>query len=367
MQNESELKYWNAFSLIPEIGPIKFKKIIDSFSSIEEAYKAMAEEFHSIGFGEKTVEAIMARRQEINPDAEYEKVLKNDINIITIQNSHYPKLLKEIYAPPPMLYVRGNVENEELSIAIVGTRKFSLYGKQVAIEITEALCTIGITVVSGLAKGIDTFTHQICVKNKSRTLAVLGSGVDDQSIYPSINRGLAKEIKKRGAVLSEYPPGTLPLKQHFPARNRIISGLCAGVLVIEAPEGSGALITAKYALDQNREVFAIPGPIHSPNSYGPNRLIKYGAKLVSGIEDIIEELNFTANISNVSPVHNSLLNTLEPNEKIIFELLGNEPTHIDLVIKNSQLPTAEVNSLLTMLEIKGIIRNLGGMNYVLTK
>lgn len=367
-QTESELKYWNAFGLLREIGPVRFRKLINYFPSMEQAYKADEQELSDAGLDQKTIEVISIKRRETDIEQEYDKLCRENIKIVTIKDTDYPKLLKEIYAAPAILYVKGDLKNEEKCLAIVGTRKHSLYGKQTTLEITEALCKIGITVVSGLARGIDTFAHQVCINNNTRTIAVTGSGIDNDNLYPSTNRELAKRIKEHGAVISEYPVGTLPLKQNFPVRNRIISGLCLGVLVVEAPESSGALITAKYALEQNREVFAVPGPIYSTNSAGTNHLIKSGAKLVTNIEDIIEELNFTAYTAVTLPLIKERVITADSTEeKTILNLLNSEPTHIDSLIQKSQLPASQINSLLAMLEINGKIRNLGGMNYILIK
>lgn len=363
---DEELKYWNAFHFIKEVGPRRFKKIINFFPDIKYAYYASEKDYLEAGLDRNTIDSIIITRQHIDIHKEYEKVLSEGIRIITIQDEYYPKLLKEIYDPPPALYVRGNLMRDELALAVVGTRKHSLYGKQVTQELTEALCTLGITVVSGLAKGIDAIAHQICVKNKHRTIAVTGSGIDSQSIYPSINRSLAKQVEHSGAVISEYPIGTLPVKQNFPRRNRIISGLCVGVLIIEAPEASGALITARYALEQNREVFAIPGPIYSANSQGTHALIQSGAKLVTRIEDIVEELHLSMQ-SLANPIHTQPIPSQDPEEELLLTLLSREPIHIDSLIKDSQLSASRVNSVLTLLEIQGRIKNLGGMNYVLVR
>lgn len=367
-QTETELKYWNAFGLIREIGPVRFKKLINYFPSMEQAYKADEQELGNAELDQKTIEAILIKRRETDIEQEYEKLCRENIKIVTIKDVDYPKSLKEIYAAPAILYVKGNLKNDEKCLAIVGTRKYSLYGKQATLEITDALCKIGITVVSGLARGIDTFAHQACLNNNSQTIAVAGSGIDNASLYPSANRELARRIKEQGAVISEYPIGTLPLKQNFPARNRIISGLCLGTLVVEAPESSGALITAKYALEQNREVFAVPGPIYSVNSAGTNHLIKSGAKLVTNIEDIVEELNLAAHTAVIlPPTEKKEIKADNIEEKTLLNLLNNEPTHIDFLIQESQLPTSQINSLLVMLEINGRIRNLGGMNYILIR
>lgn len=359
-----EKKYWNAFNLIKEVGPIKLKKVIDYFPTLRQAYRANEKEFEVAGLDKKTIDSILISRQEIDIEKEFSKLENEGIEIITIKDDSYPPLLKEIYAYPPILYARGNLFEaikDKICLGVIGTRNHSLYGKQAALEITESLSKLGITIVSGLARGIDTIAHQTCIKNKCHTVAVLGSGIDERSIYPSFNRELAREISQQSAVISEYPIGTLPLKQNFPARNRIVSGLCHGVLVIEAPEKSGALITAKYALDQNREVFAIPGPINSPASYGTNNLIKLGAKLVSDVKDIIEELNLS-----LEPVPDIVNNTGDNDgENNILKFLSREPMHIDTLIKNSNLKASDASATLTILEIKGKIRNLGGMNYVL--
>lgn len=285
-------KYFNAFNLIGGIGPIGFKKLISYFGSLDIAWKAGVSELKQAGLNQSIIEQINKQRPKINPDYEMEKLEKEKINLITIQDENYPKLLKEIYAPPAALYVRGCLSpKDELSLGIVGTRRLSSYGQQITPIITSELSKSGITIVSGLAKGIDTIAHKAAIENKGRTIAVLGSGVDKKSVYPAINKHLSEQIIQNGAVVSEFPINTEPLAQNFPQRNRIISGLCLGILVIEAPEKSGAMITAKDALEQNREVFAVPGHILSPNSLGPNNLIKMGAKLVNQASDILEELN----------------------------------------------------------------------------
>ena len=288
----NQAKYFNAFNLINGLGPINFKKLLTYFHSLENAWSADLNEFNQAGLSQSLIEQIKKQRLKINPDWEMERINKEKISLITIEDKNYPKLLKEIYAPPPLLYIKGTIEpKDDFSIGIVGTRKLSSYGREITPLITFDLAQAGLTIVSGLAKGIDTLAHQATIKAKKRTIAVLGSGLDKKSIYPAINKRLAEEISQNGAVISEYPINTEPLIQHFPQRNRIISGLSLGILVIEAPEKSGALITAKDALEQNRDVFAIPGHILSNNSLGTNNLIKLGAKLVSHANDILEELN----------------------------------------------------------------------------
>jgi len=285
-------KYFNAFNLIDNIGPIAFKKLLNYFNSLNIAWESEINEFRKAGLNQFTVEQIRKQRPNINPDYEMERLEKEKIDLITIQDESYPKLLKEIYAPPAILYIRGSFKpSDKFSLGVVGTRKLSSYGQQITPKITSELSQSGLTIISGLAKGIDTIAHQAAIDNNGRTIAVLGSGIDSKSVYPAINKYLAEKITENGAVISEFPINTKPLAQNFPQRNRIVSGLSLGILVIEAPEKSGAMITARNALEQNRDVFAIPGDILSNNSMGPNNLIKMGAKLVTKTNDILEELN----------------------------------------------------------------------------
>jgi DNA processing protein len=282
---------------------------------------------------------------------------------ITINDKDYPSSLKEIHNPPKQLFVKGEIKNQDkVAIAIVGTRKYSAYGKQVALDLSSKLAKLGITIVSGLARGIDTFAHKAAIEAGGRTIAVLGSGMDQKSFSPSQNYALSEEIAKNGAVITEYPEGTIGAIYTFPERNRIVSGLSLGVVVIEAPEQSGALITANLALEQNKEVFAVPGNIYDENSQGTHKLIKQGAKLVTCIEDILEELNLSHLLSETPKVKAKPENK---EEEIILSLLSLQPTHIDDIIKLSKLPTSIVNSTLTILEIKNAIRNLGKNNYIL--
>lgn len=359
-----QLKYWNAFNLMPEIGSIRLSRLISHFSHLEEAWQANFQELRKARLEEKIIEAIITQRNKINPDQEWEKLEKNNIKIITIQDPNYPKLLKEIYNPPVFLYLKGKIKPEdELSLAVVGTRKISAYGKQTTPEIVKELVQAQITIVSGLALGIDALAHQSALDNKGRTIAVLGSGLDN--IYPISNRSLAQEIlESEGAIISEYPLGTLPLRHHFPHRNRIIAGLTLGTLIIEAGEDSGALITGRYALEQNREVFAVPGNIYQKNSQGPNNLIKMGAKLVNTGQDVLDALNLNL-VSQFRKNQKIIADTKE--EEILLKYLSREPIHIDQLVKESKLNAAMVNSTLTMMEMKGRVKNLGSMNYVLAR
>jgi DNA processing protein len=363
--HNSDHKFYNAFNLIPQIGPARFKKLGASFGAMESAWNADAHEYAKAGLEENVIEKILENRKKISPDAEFEKLEKAGIKIVTTKDELYPKLLLETHSAPALLYFRGEIKKDELAVAIVGSRKFSIYGKQVAEQFARELSQAGLVIVSGMALGIDGVAHRECLKLKNRTIAVLGSGVDANSIYPSMNRQIAEEtISGGGAVVSEYPIGTPPLKQHFPARNRIISGLSLGILVVEAAESSGALITAKFALEQNREVFAIPGNIYSKTSQGTNNLIKLGAKLVTKAEDIIEELNLesakeTKKAREIIPDNDE--------EKILLESLSPaEPIHIDQIAKKTKMRVTAVSSLLTLMEIKGKVKNVGGMRYIIS-
>jgi len=284
------------------------------------------------------------------------------IKKITINDKEYPEQLKEIHDPPQELYTKGEIKNQDkVAVAIVGTRKYSQYGKQVAFDISGKLARLGITIVSGLARGIDTFAHQAALENGGRTIAVLGSGMDKKSFSPSCNYDLGEKISQNGAVITEYPEGTQGAFYTYPQRNRIISGLSLGVVVIEAPEESGALITANFALEQNREVFAIPGDIYAKNSQGTNKLIKMGAKSVTDINDILEELNLT----HLLTMERKQVKPESKEEEIILYLLSAQPTHIDEIIIKSGLSPSAVNSTLMMLELKKAIRNLGNNNFIL--
>ncbi|NOQ68327.1 DNA-protecting protein DprA [Patescibacteria group bacterium] len=356
-------KYYNAFNLISQMGPLRFKKLCDYFDTIESAWNANSGEYEKAGLEKTVIEKIIQLKKEISPEKEFEKLEKENIKIITINDELYPKLLKEIHTAPALLYYKGQLKKDEFTIAIVGSRKVSIYGKQVASQFARELSQAGSIIISGMAFGIDSIAHRECVKLKNRTIAVLGGGIDTNSIYPSSNRQIANEIiSEGGAIISEYPISTPPLKQHFPARNRIISGLSLGILVIEAAESSGTLITTRFALEQNREVFAIPGNIYSTTSKGTNNLIKLGAKLVIKAEDILEELNLKSSIEIKKA--REIIPDNEEEALILKNLTPDEPIHIDQLAKTVKMNTTAVSSLLTLMEIKGKVKNIGGMRYV---
>jgi DNA processing protein len=288
--------------------------------------------------------------------------MPEQIRILKIEDKKYPKLLKEIKDPPKTLYYRGEIKFDENCFAVVGTRRFSPYGKQVALEMAGDLAEAGLTIVSGLAPGIDTFCHQAVVERKKRTIAVLGTGLDEKTIYPQPNLKLAQRILETGGCLiSEYPPGTPGSKFTFPSRNRIISGLSLGVLVVEAKQKSGALITANHAFEQKRKVFAVPGPIYSLNSKGCHYLIKRGAKLVENANDILKELNLPLPTPGVG----YSVTGETPEENLILGALKEEALDVDKIIEKTKLSAAKVASTLAILEIKGKVRNLGGNIYAI--
>lgn len=357
----SDLKYWVGFNRIPGIGRAKFSQLEGYFGDLERAWNASAAELKAAGLDSKSIEAIVVSRPDISPDAEIERLERNQIKALTRNDPAFPARLKEIYDVPPVLYVRGNITPEdEWTIAVVGTRRATIYGREVTERLVTELVRNRITVVSGLARGIDSIAHRTALEAGGRTIAVFACGLD--IVYPPENVKMAQAIIEQGALVSEYPLGTRPQKEHFPLRNRIMSGISLGVLVIEGDVDSGAMITAKWALEQNREVFAVPGSILSPTSTGTNRLIKEGAKLVNDVQDILEELNLT-----MIPRQMEMRELVPENEteSLIIKYLSHEPVHIDEVCRSSCLPIATVSSTLAMMELKGIVRQTGGMNYIL--
>ncbi len=361
-----DLKYWLALGQFYKFGPVKFKKIKRYFPNMEAAFKASLKDYLRAGIEEKTAEEFMIFKHQIEPDRLLENLEKEKIKVLTIADADYPKLLKQIYDPPFIIYYRGDLGAfNGFTLAVVGARKYTPYGQQVTEKLIRELALNHLTIVSGLAIGVDTLAHVAALEAGGKTIAVLGSGLDRQNIYPSQNRYLADKIQaSHGLVLSEYPLGTMPLKHHFPQRNRIISGLSLATLVIEAGEKSGALITAAHALEQNRDIFAIPGGIYSPYSAGTNSLIKLGAKLVANAKDIIESLNLA---DAASYIENKKIIPESAEEKLILAELNYEPLHVDELKRLTKLDTSVINSTLTIMEMKGMIKNLGGMQYVLAR
>lgn len=361
LKDMSDLKYWLGFNRAKGIGPAKLQMLLEQFSSIEGAWKATGSQLRSAGLDQRAIDSLLETRSTLDLDEYAAEVEASECQVVTWESSDYPTLLRQIPSPPPVLYVRGGFEPvDQWAVAVVGTRRLSAYGRVITQKLVTSLVMNGVTVVSGLARGIDAIAHQVAVDQGGRTLAVLGSGVDH--IYPPEHRPLADRIAAgRGSVISEYPLGTPPDSKNFPGRNRLISGLALGVLVVEAGERSGALITARFALEQDREVFAIPGNINSPVSRGTNRLIQQGAKLVADVEDILNELNLRQIVEQVV-AQTILPETAE--EAALLSHMSSQPVHIDELIRASGLPSGVVSSTLTMMELKGMVQQTGGMNYM---
>lgn len=341
-------------------------QIYKIFGGFKKAYLASYSELVQAGLEKEAVETFSKLKSEINLGDEASKLSNAGIKILSFQDSNYPKLLLEIPKFPPILYFRGEMaEPEELCIAVVGTRKISNYGRSIIPQLVTPLVQSGITIVSGMAFGVDSEAHKIAISAQRMTIAVLGGGIDNASLYPSHHQLLAQTILENGgALLSEYPMGTPSLKHHFISRNRIISGISVATAVIECDLQSGSLITAKYALEQNRNVYAVPGPIYSDTSQGPNNLIKMGAKPFTEANDILEDLNLKQ-LPIEKEAQNIFGDTAE--EDAILKLLSKEPVNINEIIKQSGLDASKATSALTLLEMKGKIKNLGGQQYILSR
>ncbi len=357
-----QIRYLIGFTYVPGIGRVKLSLLQSYFGDLEKAWNASSDELKSAGLDAKAAKALLATRARVSLDVELEKLERLSVKAVSADDPDYPPRLKEIYDYPPLIYVKGTLTHEdECAVAVVGTRRPSVYGRQAAEEITSELARNKITIVSGLASGIDAVAHRAALDVGGRTIAVTGCGLD--MVYPGSHVTLAKQIIEHGALISEFPLGTGPKAEHFPQRNRIISGMSLGVLVIEAGEESGALLTAHRALEQNRDVFAVPGSIFSPTSAGTNYLIQQGAKLVRNCEDILEELNL-----KMVPYQIEMKELVTPTdtEFQVLNYLTREATHIDAICRTSGLPASTVTSTLAMLELKGLARQVGNMNYVLS-
>jgi DNA processing protein len=354
-------KHWIGFNLVKGIGPMKVRALQDHFGGLETAWNADAADLRQAGLDRRALTSLLNARANLDLDAELEKLARHDIQALTWLDLDYPARLLQIPDPPPVLYVRGQLTPEdEWAVAVVGTRRASAYGKQVTSRLVTDLVVNHVTIVSGLARGIDGEAHRAALKAGGRTIAVLGCGLD--LIYPPEHRNLARDIVENGALISEYSLGTPPEASNFPPRNRVISGLSLGVLVVEAGLRSGALITADYAADQGRDVFAVPGNLYNRSSVGTNRLIQDGAKLVTGAEDILEELNLMM-VAQQAEVRAVVPET--ETEALLLQHLSLEPVHVDEISLRVNLPIAEVTSNLALMELKGMVRQVGGMNYVL--
>lgn len=361
---KNSLKYWVAWNKIPDIGPKRFYKLLEYFGSVENAWQAKSGEISKIlNLSSKISSRLFEEKNNIIPERELDSIYKYKVNVLTIEDALYPKNLKTIHYPPPVLYFKGTiVKADKNSISIVGSRKATYYGKMVAEKLSKDLTLAGLTIISGMARGIDTAAHKGALSVNGRTIAVLGCGIDH--IYPPENRRLAQEMQESGAIISEFPLSTLPERQNFPRRNRIISGLSLGTVVVEAAEKSGALITADFALDQGREVFAIPGNINSPLSDGSHNLIKQGAKLVNNYQDILEEIHIVLSQKADEKEMVKENTSLTEEEKIIYRLITKEPIQIDEIIDTSNLSAGKVSEILLNLELRDLIKEIEGKRFI---
>ena len=358
-----ERAFWIAFNRVPGVGPTRLTALLERCGDIATAWNAPLQTLQAAGLDRRSIENLLKARKQLDPEFELDKVIRSGFGVYSWDDRGYPTNLRKIPQPPPVLYVRGRLEKQdELSVAIVGTRQVSAYGREVARELGSELARHGVTVVSGLALGVDAIAHQAAVEAGGRTIAVLGSSVDQ--IYPARNRRLALQIIEQGALVSEYALGTKPEASNFPPRNRIISGLSLAVVVVEAGRRSGALITASFAAEQARDVFAVPGSILSPGSEGCNRLIQDGAFPVTSIGDLLESLQ----LANVVAHQEARVSVpASPEEELVLQHISTEPQHMNEIMRAAPLGHSEVSSLLAMMELKGLVRQVGLMQYVRAK
>ena len=356
-----------ALTLLPGIGPIRVRRLLERFETPQDILSASEREVQSVnGFGSEMAKLIAHWEDHIDLPEEHRRIREHGIDLITLDLEEYPRSLREIHDPPFLLFVKGTLlDRDQHAIGVVGSRRCTHYGTEAARKLSFQLAYAGLTVVSGLARGIDTAAHEAALAAKGRTIAVLGSGIGN--IYPPENAALAEKISESGAVISEFPVLYVPDKQSFPLRNRIVSGMSFGVLVAEAPVRSGALITANQALEQGRNVYAVPGPIDRPTSAGCNRLIQQGATLVSEANDILEEREMLfpeESVTIKNPTTTSSTARLDDTEKTVYGALQSSETQIDIIIQRTELPSATVSSTLLRLEMKRLVKQLPGKQFV---
>lgn len=360
------MEYWVAFNRVLGIGPVRFRLLLDHFGDdLATAWRAESRELARAGLDQKTIDGFLFQRVKIEPERELERLEQAGVRVLTWRDAAYPALLREIDGSPPVLYLKGQLsEADQFALAVVGTRNADTYGQQVTERLVTELARGRVTVVSGLALGIDTVAHNAALEAGGRTIGVLACGLD--VVYPARNAKLARRIGEegQGVLLSEYPLGVRPESGNFPARNRIISGISQGVLVVEAGEKSGALITAEFAGKQGREVFAVPGSIFASRCVGTNCLLRDGAHVVLDVKDILAALNLF-----MVPLHVEAQAALPENseERVLLTLLGHEPIHINELILSSELSAPTVTATLTMLELKGLVKAVGSMQFVLAR
>lgn len=356
--------FWIALRAVEGVGPVLFRRLLERFETPEQVFAARQSELSAVrGVTPQVVTAIGGLACRRFAEAECRRLTQESVSLITFLDAEYPRRLFEIGDPPPVLYVRGLVPVWDPAVAVVGSRRASREGIKAAERLSAEMAAAGILVVSGLARGIDTAAHRGALAGGGSTVAVLGCGVD--VAYPPENKKLSEEIAVTGCVISEFPLGTQPLAEHFPRRNRIISGLARGVLVVEAVEKSGSLITANYALEQGREVMAVPGPISAQSNRGSNRLIKQGAQLVDCLEDILLATRTVGRLSSPTLFDSPLpvRSSMNPREAAVYEFVAQGPRHLDEITQALELTAAEVSVMVLGLELKGMLVQLPGSYY----
>ncbi|MDY0267516.1 DNA-processing protein DprA [Trichloromonas sp.] len=353
---------WLRLHLTRGLGRVGLNRLMAAFASPEAILAAVPRDWtRRAGIRPAVAEALPAADAPLLRQAE-ELLERDDVRLISFwDEADYPPLLRQLPDPPALLYRRGQLTDQP-ALAVVGARQATTAGRRLTDEICAELAARGIAIVSGLARGIDTAAHEGALRGSGQTVAVLGCGIDQ--VYPPENRRLFQRIAEEGALLSEYPPGTAPLAGHFPARNRIISGLAQGVLIVEAAEGSGSLITADFALEQGREVFAVPGPVYAETSGGVNRLLKEGAHLVTEPADILEVLWPGTPSRGQRQKEESLLEKLSGTALTVYRNLGREPLHIDELARKTGLTPMELSAILLHLELRGGVEQIPGMRYL---
>jgi DNA processing protein len=360
----SDSRYWIGFHLVPGIGPVRLRTLLDYFPDLETAWNASAVSLRAAGLNQAAVEKLLYLRTRIDLNLEVQRLESLHVHVVTWESPDYPHLLREIDQPPALLYVRGELlPADDFAVAVVGTRNASSYGKSVAERLAGGLAENSVTVVSGLALGIDGVAHRAALDAGGRTIAVLGCGLDE--IYPARHRQLAEQIESSGALVSDYALGVKPEARNFPPRNRIISGLALGTIVVEADRQSGALITLQFALEQGRETFAVPGNVQARTSMGTNDAIQRGeAKLITSVEDVLNELNLTMIVEHREVAEHVPENASEAR---LLSTLGAEPVHVDELARQTGLAAAEITSTLLMMELKGMVRRVDQMSYVVAR
>ncbi len=353
-------KYLTALCQFDKMGPSRLARLRADFDSWQAIWEADTRGLIDAGLEPNVASEFIAWRRSFSFEKLEKELARHDISVISYDERDYPTLLKHAYLPPPILYFRGSLKTfNRHTLAVVGSRKATPYGKQVAETIVSDIARSGIAVVSGLALGIDTLAHEATLTAGGATAAVLGAGLD--AVYPAANYRLAERIVESGCLISEFKPGTIPFKGNFPRRNRLIAALALGTLVIEASEKSGALITARHALQENREVLAVPGSIFSPSAQGTNALIQAGARLITSATDVFAALRIE-HLVNEKARPEVIVEAGE--EEMIINCLSFEPTHINEIVRLTNLDMSAINSRLTIMEMKGLVRNLGNLSYI---